>query len=325
MAYGNNNNSRYGGGNNSGTYNRKPERASDDVVSSSGVTFTNEDAGKILNMNYWGRNLSLEIASCPAGSPITWEVRRNAQALRQVISFQSIGDFVSVCEEVYDAIKANGSFTTVGVRVGSKQDAMIEISNGENLGMHRGVYLVIYKGLDNTNRTNTLEIYPFSGTRVVRDYDHTTGNYKEDISKLGEFKKFLKVLHSAEDAFTMAHAHASSELKKGDKMAIFQTLAAVSASLGVDVAKDLLNPPKKQSTGGYMRNQNPSGGYQRGGYQQRGSYNAPRSGSYTSPRPKYDSPAPSYQAAMAQLGDEPVDLSLDVAQLQGVDLTNFPS
>lgn len=310
-----------------------------DYTSTTGISFANEAAGKFMNFNYWGRNVSLEIGTCPVGQPFTWETKRNAQVFRQVISFTSLSDLAAMCEEVYDSIKANGTFTPVGIRVGSKKDSILEISNGDNLKMPTGIYLVIYKGLDSTNRTNVLEFYPFDSTRFIRGYDHMTGQIKEDISKIGEFKKFRKAVDSAVDAFTMAQAHAISELKKNDKMACFKALAAVSAALGVDMTKELLEK-KTTGTTTYTRNQAPSGGGQTGSYPrkgsygggyQKGSYNAPRSGGYQRPQQQGQRPggtfeqpnSVNYQQAMAAVVDEPVDINLDVSQLQNVSLSDF--
>ena len=336
MPYGNNNggyqnNYRKGG---TGGSRYGAARSTDDYVSSTGMSFANEAVGKFMSFNYWGRNVSLEIATCPPGVPMTWELRKNAQVFRQVISFTSIADLNAICEEVLDSIKANGSFTPVGIRVGSKKDSIVEISNGENIKMPAGIYLVVYKGLDNTNRTNLMEFYPFDNTKFVRGYDHTTGNMREDISKVGEFKKFARAISNAMDAFTMAQAHAISELKKNDKMASFKALAAIGAALGVDMTKDLL---EKKTTGSssYTRNQNPtsggSGGYRSGSYggnrqgggnYQRGSYNAPRTSTQQS---TFEQPAAptGYQAALANMSDEPVDINLDVSQLQNVSLSDF--
>ena len=318
----------YGGGQGGA----RPQQPSQDYVSSTGVGFMNEAAGKFMNFNYWGRNVSLEIATCPPGVPFNWEARKNAQVFRQVISFTSLADLAAMCEEVSDSIKANGTFTPVGIRVGSKKDSILEISNGDNIKMPTGIYLVVYKGLDNMNRTNVMEFYPFDNTKFIRGYDHQTGALKEDISKIGEFKKFRKAVDAAVDAFTMAQAHAISELKKNDRMATFKALSAVSAALGVDMSKELLEK-KTSGTSSYTRNQNPSsgGGYQRsGGYgnrggngnYQRGSYNAPRQpqssqGTFETPNQQ------NYQQALAAMQDEPVDINLDVSQLQNVSLNDF--
>lgn len=312
-----------GGG---GSYNnRRGDSGREESLTTNGVFFSNSQAGKILNVNYWSKTVSLEISAVPAGATLTWDMRKNIQPLRQVLSFHTISELATICDDILDEIKKTGTFTNAGVIGGSKKDAIVEISTGENLKLNPGIYLVIYKGLDNSGRTNTVEFYPFGGTRIIRNYNHTTGQMTEDISSVGEFKKFIKILHNAEDAFTMAQAHAIADLKKSDKMAVFKTLAAVSAALGVDMTKDLM---EKKTTGSstYTRNQNPPGGasgYQKrsGGYQH-GSYNAPRNNPGN--RSTFENPNANYQAAMSAIGDAPVDLNLDVASLQNVTLDQFP-
>ena len=328
MAYNNYGNRGSSGGSSS-------RYSSDDNVSTTGVSFSNDTIGKCLLVNYWGRNVTFEIGSFVAGSHMTWEVRKNMQTLKQVVSFQHVADLAILCDDIADSIKSSGTFTSAGIRCGSKMDSILEISNGENIGMPFGVYLVIYKGLDNSNRTNVLEFYQFEGTKIIRGYDHNTGSYKTDISKMGEFKKFIKTLHAAAEAFTMAQAHTIAEVKKNDKMAAFRALSAMSAALGVDVSKDLLTPKKTSGSSTYTRNQNPSGGpggYQKSsGYGNRnyqgrsGGYNAPRGGNnYSNNSTTFENPNMTYQAALASIGDDPVDLNLDVSQLQGVELSKFP-
>lgn len=329
MAYSNN----YGGqqkqyGNGAGA----SRQIQDNNVTSTGVGFTNEQAGKIMNFNYWGRTVSLEIASVTGNGPVNWEARKNAQYMKCVISFTSLSELSDICDEVLDSIKANGSFSPVGIRVGSKRDSILEISNGENINMPTGIYLVMYKGLDASGRTNNMEFYPFDNTRYVRGYNHQTGAMREDISKVGEFKKFRKAVNAAADAFTMAQAHTVAELKKGDKMTTYKALGAIGAALGVDFTKDLFPATTSGSTG-YTRNQNngtAGSNYNRGynrnsGYQPKnnqGGYQAPRqprSTTFEQPQPAVND----YQAALNAMNNEPVDINLDISQLQSVDLNKF--
>lgn len=295
-----------------------------DNVTSTGINFINESVGKFMNFNYWGRTVSIEIGVCPAGSPLTWDVKKNAQLFRQVFSFTSLADLCEMCDEVYDSVKTSGGFTPVGVRVGSKKDAIVELSNGENLGLQTGIYLVIYKNLDNTNRTNMLEFYQFDNTKFIRSYNHSTGAGKEDINKLGEFKKFRRAVNEAANAFTMAQAHTISELKKGDKMAAFKALAAVSAAMGVDMTPSLLGT-KTVGSSSYSQGSGSSQGYQKKAYgqsnYQRSSYNAPRQGG-TFERPATPPPA-GFQPNITSMADEPVDINLDLKALQEVALSDF--
>lgn len=319
MAYGNyqQNNGYQRGGQQQGA------TAQSDNVSNTGVSFINERAGKFMGFNYWGRMVSLDIGTCPAGVPLTWDVKKNAQTFRQVIPFTSLADLCEMCDEVYTSIKSTGKFTPVGVRLGSKKDGIVELSDGSNIKMPTGIYLVVYKGIDNTNRTNILDFYQFDSTSFIRNYDHATGSGSEDINKLGEFKKFRRAVEQAANAFTMAQAHSISELKKTDKMASFKALAAISAALGVDMSKELLEK-KTTGTSSYNRGQaQPNGGYQRKPYSggnQKGQYNGPRQQS-TFERPPQQQ---SYQHAVAAaVVDEPVDIKLDVSNLQNVSLSDF--
>lgn len=306
-----------------------PSAKFDDNISTNGVAFINNNTSRMLNVNYWGRNMSLEIATVPMGTPMTWEARKSASTLKQVISYHSLSDFVEICEDIIASVKSSGRFISSAIRCGSKGDCMIEISNGENINMPTGIYLVIYKGIDQSNRTNIMEFYQFDGTKVIHEYNHATGSMKEDISKIGEFKKFVKTLKSAEGAFTMAHAHTVAEVKKGDKLAAFKALAAISSSMGVDLTKDLLEK-KSSGSSSYTRNQQSGGGYQRkysGGYQKGGSgYNAPRGGygNRQNSATFENQNNPTYQAAMAAINNDPIDLNLDMSQLQEVDLDHFP-
>lgn len=321
MAYNN-----YGNGGNGKPKSAASYSNSTDNVSSSGVSFTNDRAGKILSVNYWGRNVTFDIATIPAGVSPTWDVRKNAPSLSQSIGFHTISDLADICEDILVSIKSTGTFTPAGVRCGRKLDNIVEISNGSNIGAAAGVYLVIYKGLDNGNRTNVFDFYPFSGTKIVRDYNHGTGASKDDIIKLGEFKKFIKVLHSAEEAFSMAQAHAASEIRKNDKLAVFKAMSAMAASMGCDIGTELMKKSTATTSGssGYSKKyQSPNGG----GYQKSSSYNAPRNngGQYNQQPQTFENPAMNYQTAIANLGDAPVDLNIDMSQLQGVGLEGFPS
>ena len=322
MAYENN----YGGyqrqnQNNGGRY--QPKQSTQEVVSTTGVCFTNPQAGKFMSFNYWGRMVSIEIGAYSPDSQSTWDARKSGQVFRQVISFTALADLEEMCNEVINAIKSNGSFTPVGIRVGSKRDCIIEISNGSNIGQQDGIYLVIYKGLDNTNRTNILEVYPFGNTKYVRNYDHNSGSFTNDISKVGEFKKFKKAVMNAANAFTMAQAHSIAEIKKTDKMATFKALAAITAAMGIDMTKELM---EKKTTGQSSYSKGQSGGgksYSGGGYRQYNGYQRQnQSGGYNAPR----NPSPAVQNVQQQLMDmanEPVDLNIDLANLQNVALSDF--
>lgn len=304
-------------------------------VTTTGIAFFNNDQAKFLNINYWGRTMSIEIGVCPKGIPMDWKQRQNAQILSQYISYNAVADLLMVCDEVVDSIKSTGDFTSVGVRVGVREDAIVEISNGSNINMPRGIYLVIYKDLDDRNCTNKMEYYPFCTSRVYRDYNSMTGSYKEDRIKLGEFKKFRKAISAAADALTMAGAHAVAESKKNEKHAVFTSLSAIGAALGVDMTADLFfarttgmssNAPR-ESGGSYTRNGNSNyrGNSGRKPYngprgQQRGNYSGPyQRGSYGNSQSTFQQ----QQKLLADMADAPVDLNLDVSALQGVSMSDF--
>jgi hypothetical protein len=197
----------------------------------------------------------------------------------------------------------------------TKKDVIVEISNGSNINMPNGIYLVIYKDVDTGRRTNSFDIYPFGGTKVLRNYDHNSGSAKEDIRQVGDFKKFTMALREGAKAFTMAQAHAIKDGSKNDKLAGINMLTAIAAKLGVDVQQSVTAATSRtsgQST--YQRDQGPKQ-YQR--TSQPGQWN--RNGT------PYNRPAPSYNAqqAMAAITDEPVDINLDAATLQQVSLDNF--
>lgn len=292
-------------------------------LNGTGPTLFNEKVGKFLGFNYWGRNACVEIGVCPIGAPLTWDVRKNAQRVSQVMSFNDLSEIQDICEEVIESVKNTGTFTPTGVRVGSREDCIVEINNGSTIGSHPGIYLVIYKNLDSAGRTNNMEYYPFSDCKIVRGYDHTTGSAKDDVSKLGEFKKFYRMIKEATKAFTMAQSHAINVGHETDKLTGFKVLSAISAKLGVDMSKELRDilsggPSSGGSGGGYQRSQ--SGGYG----QSRTGYGAPRSAprSNTFERSNTGSYQNSPMPSLPTL-DDPVDINLSMENLTNVDMNSF--
>lgn len=322
MAYGNN--GGYGGYQARSPQNAAPRNSGPrgqnqtKHVSSTGPTLFNEPAGKFLNFNYWGRYGSIEIGVCPIGSQLNWDTRKNAQRVTQVISFSDLSELQDICEEVIDSVKNTGTFTPTGVRVGSKEDCIVEINNGSTIGMSPGIYLVLYKNLDSSGRTNNLEFYPFTECRVIRGYDHTSGGGKEDISKIGEFKKFYRMVKEATKAFTMAQAHAVAVNSDNDRLMCFKALAAISAQLGVDMNAELRGI---RDGGGYQQRQNRGGGSYGGS---RSGYGAPRSAprSSTFENSNAGGGFPSQQQILSTL-DDPVDINLSMENLTNVDMTSF--
>lgn len=298
-----------------------------DQESNIGQTLFNNQIGKFLDFNYWGRYASIEIGAVAPGAGMDWESRKNAQRTRQVIPFDALSDLWDICEEVMESVKNTGTFTSAGVKVGGKQDAMVEINNGSTLNMSPGIYLVIYKNMDSGNRTNNLEVYPFDHSHIIRGYDHSTGMAKDDIAKIGQFKKFYRLIKEATKAFTMAQAHAIQAIQRNDRLSSFLAISAVAAALGVDTGKEIDRTLKgqDQSRGGQS-----SGG--RGGYGGGRNYGAPRSGgSWANNRPQggtFEQPAQQtndfqrQQQIMATM-DDPVDINLSMDNLTNVDMSQF--
>ena len=313
----NNTNSRFGGGR-SGGYPRqggqgggRRNSGNDNASNTTGFTLANERAGKFLNFSYWNKCLTLEIGTYPAGTPFSFDVAKNANKLSQAISFSGIHELHCVCEDILTAMKETNAFTSTAVTVGSNKDCLVEISNGRNINMPAGIYLVIYKNLDSGKRTNIMEFYPFTSTKVLLDYDHNTGAGREDIRANGDFKKFCFGVKEAAKAFTMAAAHAVIEAKKYDKMATFMALSAIGAALGVDMNKQL---QEKRSSGqasygggGYPRQGGQGGGWASGRFN--GNPNA--GGGYQQ------------KPALEAVNNDPVDITLDASTLSSVDMTTF--
>lgn len=331
MAYENNNNNQFNNNPRAAAPRKATAKSETD-----GIILTNERAGRFLKTRFWNRTMGIDIGSYPPGSPITYDTVRKAQLFSHVFSFSTLFELYDICEEVLDSIKNTGTFESTATEAGQKKDVILEISNGKNINMNPGIYLVMYKQVDTGKRTNTMEIYPFGSSKVLREYDHNTGYAKEDIKANGEFKKFVMCLKEAAKAFTMAQAHAINDVNKNERMAILSSMNAVASAMGVDISKAVdasnsfsagkssggssYNRPAstQQSPGQYQRKSQPgqwksnggTGGYQRnnynsnGGYQQRNNYQQ-------------------QQAAMAAISDEPVDINLDMATLQNVSLDQF--
>lgn len=287
----------------------------DDQERSTGPTLYNNKAGKFLNFNYWGRYANIEIGSVQPGTTMTWDVRKNAQKVSQSIPFENLSELWDICEEVIDSLKNTGTFTSSGIRLGMNQDSVVEINNGSTINMAPGIYLVIYKNLDSSNRTNNLEIYPFDNSRIMRGYDHSTGMVKDDFGKVGQFKKFFRMIKEATKAFTMAQAHSVQVLSKNDKLSTFKALSAISTAMGIDISSEL----SKLSSNRQYKNNGNNKSNQTG-------YGTPRSSSnwYSSNQP--NNPANNQyraaQQAMATL-DDPVDINISMDDLTNVDMIEF--
>ena len=290
-----------------------------DSVTTNGVFMHNERAGKFLRIRYWSRTLSMDIGVYPAGTPLDMNVIQNAQTFNQNITFSTIFELKEICDEVLDSIQSTGRFTPTATVATQKGDSIVEISDGSNLNLSSGIYLVLYKNVDAGKRSGTFEVYPFSSTKVMKNYNHNTGAATEDIKATGDFKKFAKCLDEAAKAFTMAQAHAIAEVKKSDKTATFMALSAIAANLGVDISK-AVNESQRTSGSSSYGGQKPSGGGQ--GYQRRsqpGQWNRSGNGGYN-PNSRYQTPQ---QQQLAEMANAPVDINIDAATLQNVSMDDF--
>ncbi len=317
--------------NNSGTGYKKSKNKEID-----GVLLYNDSMGKFLKTRFWSRCLAFDIGTYKPGSEINSDLIKNAQIFSHSIGFSSIIEFLDVCEDVYDEIKRTGNFKSASIIAGQKKDAIIEISNGSNINMPAGIYLCIYKNLDPNKRTNNMEIYPFNSTKVLYDYNHTTGAANEEIKHLGNFKKFIVILREAANAFTMSQAHAIKEASKNEVFGIVEGLARISASMGIDVSKTVENV----GSGAYSTYKKPSGGYSKNNYQPKQftgrtsrSWNNPNNGYNNNGAPQSAPVANNaannsyqiHQQLMNSIADanDPVDINIDMATLQQVDMSDF--
>lgn len=329
MPYNNNNyggNGGYQGGGRSGGYgsprNSTPRTSSlPPQASTTGIQLTNTRAGRFLNFNFWGRYGTIAIGAVPPGQAITWDVVKNTQAVQQNLQFGDLSELQDICEEVMESLKNAGTFTSTAIKCTNNKgtECMVEISNGTNLNLGMGLYLVIYKNLDSGNRAGQIEYYPFSETKVIRGYDPNTGAGKEDIIKVGEFKKFYRAVKEATKAFTMAQAHAVSVNQNNDRLSIFKALAAMTGALGIDMTKELDAVAKGTSRSG--SSQRGSGG----GYGSRGGYSGQQSNNRYPPKTFEPAGAASggYNPPMTASVDDPVDITLSLDNLTNVDMSQF--
>ena len=166
-----------------------------------------------------------------------------------------------------------------------------------------------------------MDVYPFTTTKVLRSYDPSTGGAKEDLAKIGQFKKFYRMVKEATAAFTMAVAHTVTVVEKPNRLIQFKALAAISQQMGVTVSKELEQAiaaaaPGGGNGGGGNRSWNGGNRSYNGG-----GYGGNRSGGYGGGN-NYNRSQPSSQQPMASL-DDPVDINLSINDMTTVDLTQF--
>lgn len=319
----NNNSRQYS--NNNPTNSSNNAQSNNDDTQTPALRLINETAGKFLNVYYWNRCVTAEIGSFQPGSQFDYTMIRNSAKISQCMSFTTIHELLAICEDVLTSIKETGTFTPVAIENG-KKDSIVEISNGSNIGRGPGIYLVIYKQVDSGRRTNNMDLYPFGSTKVILNYDHNSGNGKEDIRPSGDFKKFVFILKEAAKAFTMAQAHAISELKKTEKMATYFGLSAIASALNVDLDAQL----KEKLKTNQRRSGNTSSGSagKQSGYVGNGRFNANGGGQSSNP-PSLPSPAlnPTFNSQptllTSQAADDPVDITINPNTLANVDFSQF--
>ena len=301
-------------------------RFSANGTQSDGVMMINEKMGKFLRTRYWNRCLCIDIGTFAPGMTLDYNTIRGAQVFSQAFSFTAIFELKEICEDIIRSIKETNHFESTAIHATMKKDSIIEISNGSNIGMPTGIYLVVYKNVDSGNRSNTYDSYPFDKVKVMRNYDHATGSSMEDINAVGELKKFTVMLDEAARAFTMAQSHAIKEASKSDKMGMLNALAAVGRGLGIDIGDDVAAGTRVTGQASSQRqSQNPQNFRRQSQPGQWGRPNGSGNGNYAQNRFNGGSQSnyQKTQAAMASLTDEPVDINIDAATLQQVDMSKF--
>ena len=295
-----------------------------------GVMMVNEKMGKFLRTRFWNRCMGIDIGTYAPGTPLDFNAVKNAQVFGHMFSFSTIFELREICDEVIESIKQTNTFESTATEAGQKKDAIVEISNGKNINLPNGIYLVIYKGVDPGKRTNQFEAYPFASSSVMRNYDHNTGNFVLDTKSINELKKFRMILDQAAKAFTMAQAHSIRDADKNDRLSSLNMLAALSTAMGVDINASIaaarMNgrathqradaPRGTTGAPNQFHRQSQGGQWNRGGAYTSGQYG---NRNQNPPKSNYQN----QQAAMASLTDEPVDINLDAATLQQVDMSKF--
>lgn len=339
MAYNNNNNGRPGVGyprtqngpyNGNGNGNQPPWRGGSKFeqrdVSTAGITLSNPKMGKFLQLRLWKRVLGLSIGTFAPNTVLDADQARNAQVLSHYISYTDIVDLLEICERVKESLQKGESFSPMAVRVGKKQDAMLEITNGSNINMPEGLYLVIYK-LDEMGRSNTYDLYPFASSTIMKDYNHTSGDYTEETVALADFKKFMIALREAGNAFTMSQAHATADL--GKFTTVNEGMIKIVQALGLKMEPSQNIARKQQYNnnggGGYNRNGGGRGNYGGNRYNNNGGqqrqFTRQSQGGQWNRNGQYGQQA--QQNAPQNISSEPVEMPMSADTLQTVGMDAF--
>ena len=332
MAYGNNwnnNNNNYNGGN--GKYNsnrgggKKGNNNNPAQLSTSSIFLNNQEKGKFLQIKFWSRTMGIEVGAYQPNSQLTPEVMNNVQRFGHVFAFQTLCELVDVCEDILDSMKSTGTFETSAILAGQKRDCIIEVSNGDNLGLPTGIYLVIYKNVDPGRRSTSFEFYPFTSTVVMKGYNRNTGEAVDKVKPVGDFKKFLTCIRESMKALTLAQAHAVNELAHADKSKTRAIIFQIARNMGIDPSNfnDGSAYQKSGNKGGYQQNGN--NGYQRkslpGQYNPGGPYNNTQQSNYQPG--SYPARQPSYQEKIdAVITNEPTEVVMDASVLRQTNSLN---
>lgn len=306
------------------TSNSRPRTASSERdVNTTSFILKNRQLNKFMMCGYWNRCMSLDIGDVPNGQPMSFDVMRTVKTTKQSISYSTIFELKEVCDEVIRSVEKTGNFEPTGIKCGSNYDCMIEISNGSNIDAPNGIYLVIYKNIDQaTNKTNNVNWFAFGQAKMIKNYDHLTGQCVDAPIKMGEFKKFAMFVNEAAKAFTLAQAHASLDIHKSDKFNIFRSLAAIATANGIDMSKEYT--PK--SSAQFTARTGSSGEYQKRSWNNNLNYkNKLENGYSNSNFGGYNDDQNNYQAEniSATPMDDNVDITLDVNTLDQVPFENF--
>lgn len=246
-------------------------------TNTNGIMLRNYDARKFLACSHWNKTVVLEIGTIPDNIDQDFTAMRNVQTIKQVMTFNTLTTLDQILEDAIKSIKSTGQISPAGAPAGSSFTNMVEVTDGSNLdpnlGLKKGVYLVIYKDWDNNRSTQKFDIYPFSTRTIIRGYDHNTGRGVEDIDKVRDLKDFYLFVHEACKAMTNAQAHAIMEVSRKERSSSVRMLAAIANGLGIDIGAAPKVPAsssgsyqgKKYSGNKYGNNNgNNTGGYRNG-------------------------------------------------------------
>ena len=310
--YNNNNGGKYNGG--GGKKNSQPAQ-----FFTNSIFLGNPEQGKFLQIKFWSKTMGIDIGTCQPNVPITSEVIANSMKFGHVFAFQTLCELVDICEDVLESIKTTGTFETTALLAGLKKDAVIEISNGDNLNLPKGIYLVLYKNVDAGRRTPNFNYYPFASTVVMKGYNCNTGEATEKVKPTGDFKKFMTCIRESMKAFTLAQAHAINELSHNEKVRTRTLLYQIGQKMGLDTSSF-------NDGGVYQKQSNNNNGGNRGGYQQPynngyqrksqpGQYNP--GGPYGGNGGTYPARQPSYpEEVNAVVTNEPTEVTMDASVLR---------